>query len=100
MVENVFVLMPAYNAGATIEKVFARIPPAVQQRIRSYVVVNDGSTDDTDAALVRLQTRFPNLVALNHAGNKGYGAAEKTLLSYAVEHNAGVGIVLHSDGQY
>ena len=24
--ENVFVLMPAYNAGATVEKVFERIP--------------------------------------------------------------------------
>jgi glycosyltransferase involved in cell wall biosynthesis len=43
MVENVFVLMPAYNAGATIEKVFARIPSEAKQRIRQYVVVNDGS---------------------------------------------------------
>jgi glycosyltransferase involved in cell wall biosynthesis len=100
MVDNVFVLMPAYNAGATIEKVFARIPAAVQQRIRSYVVVNDGSTDDTEAALARLRPRFPGLVTLNHAGNKGYGAAEKTLLSYALEHKADVGILLHSDGQY
>ena len=43
MVENVFVLLPAYNAGATIESVFARIPEDVKARIRRYVAVNDGS---------------------------------------------------------
>jgi glycosyltransferase involved in cell wall biosynthesis len=100
MVENVFVLMPAYNAGATVQKVFARVPLAARQRIRRYVVVNDGSTDDTAAALERLQREFPNLVVLNHAGNRGYGEAEKTLLRYALAGRADVGIVLHSDGQY
>jgi glycosyltransferase involved in cell wall biosynthesis len=100
MLENAFVLMPAYNAGATIEKVFARIPPQALNRIRRYVVVNDGSTDDTAAAVVRLRERFPNLVGLDHGVNKGYGAAEKTLLRYAVEHHADVAILLHSDGQY
>ena len=97
---NVFILMPAYNAGATIEKVFERIPAAVQQRVARYVVVNDGSTDDTEAALERLRAQLPTLVTLNHGVNKGYGAAEKTLLAYALEHSADVGIVLHSDGQY
>ena len=100
MVDNVFVLMPAYNAGATIEKVFARIPPEAQKRIRRYVVVNDGSTDQTEAALARLLTQFPTLVTLTHEINRGYGAAEKTLLSYALDQRADVGIVLHSDGQY
>jgi glycosyltransferase involved in cell wall biosynthesis len=100
MVDNVFILMPAYNAGATIENVFKRIPAAVRDRIRRYVVVNDGSTDDTEAALGRVRTQFPDLVVLTHAKNKGYGAAEKTLLSHALEHKADVGILLHSDGQY
>ena len=100
MVDNVFVLMPAYNAGATIEKVFARIPAQAKERIRRYVVVNDGSTDDTEVALARLRTQYPGLVTLTHATNKGYGAAEKTLLSYALEEKADVAIVLHSDGQY
>jgi glycosyltransferase involved in cell wall biosynthesis len=100
MVKDVFILMPAYNAAATIETVFDRIPAAAKDRIRRYVVVNDGSTDGTEAALARLRTRFPGLVTLAHAVNQGYGAAEKTLLTYAVEHQADVGIVLHSDGQY
>jgi glycosyltransferase involved in cell wall biosynthesis len=92
--------MPAYNAGATVEKVFARIPAAVRERVERYVVVNDGSTDDTAAALDRLRTQFPNLVALRHEVNRGYGGTQKTLISYAVNHGADVGIGLHSDGQY
>jgi glycosyltransferase involved in cell wall biosynthesis len=97
---KVFVLMPAYNAGRTVEKVFERIPAQVRERIDRYVVVNDGSTDDTDSALERLRTRLPNLVPLKHPKNRGYGGAQKTLLSYAVEHGADVGLGLHSDGQY
>jgi glycosyltransferase involved in cell wall biosynthesis len=100
MVENVFVLMPAYDAGATIESVFARIPEDVKPRIRRYVAVNDGSKDDTAEALARLQSAFPNLVVLTHEQNRGYGEAEKTLLRYALREGAGAGILLHSDGQY
>jgi glycosyltransferase involved in cell wall biosynthesis len=100
MVENVFILMPAYNAGATIERVFERIPDAVRSRIGRYAVVNDGSKDDTAAALTRLSERVPALTVLNHEQNRGYGEAEKTLLRYALQEGAGAGILLHSDGQY
>ena len=100
MVDNVFVLMPAYNAGATVERVFARIPDEARRRIARYVAVNDGSTDDTAAALARLTHEFPNLVVLEHESNKGYGEAEKTLLRYAICEGAEVGVLLHSDGQY
>ncbi|HEV3198695.1 MAG TPA: glycosyltransferase family 2 protein [Bryobacteraceae bacterium] len=100
MVENVFVLMPAYNAAATVEKVFARVPPEARRRIRRYVAVNDGSKDDTAAVLARLQKEFDSLVVLTHPVNRGYGEAEKTLLRYALAEGAEVGIVLHSDGQY
>ena len=100
MVSDVFILMPAYNAASTIEKVFARIPAAARERIGRYVVVNDGSTDGTEAALARLRVQFPSLMTLAHPVNRGYGAAEKTLLAYALGQGADVGIVLHSDGQY
>ncbi len=100
MIREVFIIMPAYNAGGTIERVFERIPPDARTRITRYVVVDDGSTDDTQAALARLKGQYPNLVALRHDRNRGYGAAEKTLLDYAVEAGAEVAILLHSDGQY
>ena len=64
------------------------------------MAVNDGSTDDTAAALARLQGEFPNLVVLRHETNRGYGEAEKTLLRYALREGADAGVLLHSDGQY
>src|SRR2546421_4810416 len=100
MVDNIFVLMPAYNAAATVEKVFARIPAEARARICGYVVVNDGSKDDTAAALARLQAAWAELVVLTHPVNRGYGEGIKTLLRYAIRKGADVGIVLHSDGQY
>ena len=100
MTREVFIIMPAYNAGRTIERVFARIPPGVRERISRYVVVDDGSTDETSAALARLSRQFPSLVALRHERNRGYGAAEKTLLDYALREGAEVAVLLHSDGQY
>jgi glycosyltransferase involved in cell wall biosynthesis len=100
MVDKIFIIMPAYNAGKTIERVFARIPDYAKKRVRQYVVVNDGSSDDTDAALERLEKQYPELVVLKHEKNRGYGAAEKTLLNYALKEGAGVAILLHSDGQY
>jgi glycosyltransferase involved in cell wall biosynthesis len=100
MVEQVFVLMPAYNAGATIEKVFARIPVEARQRIRRYFVVDDGSSDDTLTSLDRLKGEFPTLTVLRHETNRGYGEAEKTLLRRAMRDGVEVGVLLHSDGQY
>jgi glycosyltransferase involved in cell wall biosynthesis len=100
MVANVFVLMPAYNAGATIERVFDRIPEEARRRIVRYAAVDDGSKDDTWQALGRLREKFRNLVPLRHEVNRGYGEAEKTLLRYALREGAEVGILLHSDGQY
>src|SRR5688572_29774999 len=94
------IIMPAYNAGRTIERVFDRIPREIHPRITEYVVVNDGSTDDTAAALARLKQHFSNLVVLDHGTNKGYGVAEKNLLKYALRTDADIAVLLHSDGQY
>lgn len=92
--------MPAYNAGATIAGVFARIPEEARRRITRYVVVNDGSSDNTSGEVRKLQADWPSLVLLEHEQNKGYGGAEKTLLNYALAEGAEAAILLHSDGQY
>jgi glycosyltransferase involved in cell wall biosynthesis len=94
------IVIPAYNASKTIERVFARIPSDVYPHVLHYVVVNDGSTDDTTETLARLQERFAKLVVLDHKVNRGYGVAEKTLLRYAADTEAEVIVLLHADGQY
>jgi glycosyltransferase involved in cell wall biosynthesis len=69
--------MPAYNAGGTIEKVFSHIAEKVKQSIKRNVVVNDGSTDDTEEAISQLCDHHSNLVALRHEYNKDYGLMRK-----------------------
>jgi glycosyltransferase involved in cell wall biosynthesis len=98
--KNLAVIIPAYNAAKTIERVFERIPLEVRARVLEYVVVNDGSTDDTAAVLVRLQECFPSLTVLDHHVNRGYGVAEKTLLRYVLRIGVEIIVLLHADGQY
>lgn len=100
MADPVFVLIPAYNAAATLPSVFARFPPKARARIRRYVVVNDGSRDETSAVVRRLQQTWPALELLEHPVNRGYGEAMKTLLAYALREGAATAIVIHADGQY
>jgi glycosyltransferase involved in cell wall biosynthesis len=100
MICPLWIIIPAYNAQHTIEGVFARIPEEVRGRIDRYVVVDDGSTDDTRRVLAGLARRFDTLTILAHDQNRGYGAAEKTLLTHALHNGCGVAVLLHADGQY
>ncbi|MFC2160559.1 glycosyltransferase family 2 protein [Acidobacteriota bacterium] len=93
-------MMPAYNAEKTIEEVFSRIPEEAKKRINKYIVVDDGSQDNTHLALSRISLNFKNFVVLKHNTNRGYGATEKTLLNFALKEGVELGILLHSDGQY
>jgi glycosyltransferase involved in cell wall biosynthesis len=94
------IAIPAYNAARTLESVFDRIPPEILARAPQYIVVNDGSTDDTGAVAHRLRARFPTLELVEHPQNRGYGAAAQTGLGRALEVGADVVAWVHSDGQY
>lgn len=100
MIGPVWIIMPAYNAQDTIEGVFSRIPGDVRDRVSRYAVVDDGSTDNTRRILAGLKQRMGALTVLAHEKNRGYGAAEKTLLAYALDHGCGAAVLLHADGQY
>ena len=57
------VIMPAYNAAATIEKTVRSILAQTMGDLR-LIVVNDGSKDETAAILARLSAEDPRLVPL------------------------------------
>jgi glycosyltransferase involved in cell wall biosynthesis len=97
---GIVIVMPAYKAAKTIESVFERIPKDFYERIHRIVVVNDGSTDNTAEVIERLSKRYGKILCVNHEKNKGYGAAQKTGFSKAVELDADIAVLLHSDGQY
>lgn len=91
MTDKILVIIPALNAAGTIAGVVAA---ALRYR-PEVVVINDGSTDDTDRVASEA-----GAVVLRHAHNLGKGAALKTGFRYAVENGYTAIITLDADGQH
>jgi glycosyltransferase involved in cell wall biosynthesis len=90
--QKICVVLPAYNAGRTLEATFREIPTEV---VDDIIVVDDASTDDTLAVAKKL-----GIFAVAHERNKGYGANQKTCYRLALERGADIVIMLHPDYQY
>lgn len=97
---RLIIAIPAYNAAKTIEGVFARMPAAIRDWCECYIVVDDGSKDDTAAVVRRLMQADPKIRLIAHPQNRGYGGAAKTGLSAARDAGADLVAWVHSDGQY
>jgi len=90
---------PAYNERENIEHVIADWQNVfARDGIQGEVVIgDDGSTDGTKDVLRRLQSRFDNLVVVDHPVNQGYGYA----LSSAIARSKGEYVLtIDSDGQF
>src|ERR1700756_5308309 len=89
---KVCVVLPAYNAGRTLEMTFREISRDV---VDDVILVDDASKDDTLAVARRL-----GIFAVAHRQNKGYGGNQKTCYRVALERGADIVIMLHPDYQY
>jgi glycosyltransferase involved in cell wall biosynthesis len=67
------VVVPIYNEEKTLEQVVGELI-ALQLRME-ILLVNDGSTDGTPAAMARLAERYGEVRAIHQAQNRGKGAA-------------------------
>ena len=86
------VVLPAYNAGRTLEQTISEIPMHI---VDDLLLVDDASGDDTVAVAQRLG--IPYVV---HSENRGYGANQKTCYSEALKRGADIVTMLHPDYQY
>jgi len=100
MGEKLVIALPAYNAGKTLEPTFDRIPPDIVERTAEFIIVNDGSSDDTGEAAGRLRKRYRNVALITHSRNRGYSGTCKTALQACVDRDADYVVWLHADGQY
>lgn len=91
--------MPAYDVGKKVETVFKRVPESILKKISKFIVVNDGSTDNT-ANILKLLSKSYKIKVISHNPNKGYGAAQKSGLKEALRMKADIVVLLHSDGQH
>jgi glycosyltransferase involved in cell wall biosynthesis len=90
------VIIPAFNAGRLLAET-VRDVLAVWQPV---VVVDDGSTDESIAALHELRSTTQGLHLLTHPANAGKGAAVLTGLDFAAARGWTHAAVFDADGQH
>jgi glycosyltransferase involved in cell wall biosynthesis len=86
------VVLPAYNAEATLSRTLAEIDREV---IDEVLLVDDASCDGTVPLAREL-----GLVPICHRSNKGYGGNQKTCYRSALDLGADVVVMVHPDYQY
>ena len=89
---RVVVIMPAYNAAATLERTVNDIPEGCVDQI---ILVDDCSKDDTAEVAKKL-----GLTVAKHEANVGYGGNQKTCYRLALEAKADIVVMIHPDYQY
>lgn len=74
------VVVPAYNEERRIGKTLAAMRQFLSKQLYSYelLVVDDGSTDTTQAVVDIIAEAWPELRMISHPINKGKGAAVRT----------------------
>lgn len=90
--KKIAVVLPAYNAAATLERTYREIP---QDLVDEVLLVDDASEDGTVSVAERLGV--PTFI---HSTNQGYGGNQKTCYRQALKLDADVFIMLHPDYQY
>jgi glycosyltransferase involved in cell wall biosynthesis len=95
MIKNkkVVVVLPAYNAGQTLEMTYNEIPFDIVDEV---VLVDDASKDNTVEVAGKIGIRH----IIRHDKNLGYGGNQKTCYDKALSLGADIVIMLHPDYQY
>jgi polyprenyl-phospho-N-acetylgalactosaminyl synthase len=76
MIDNLAVIVPAYNEGQVIESVIGKLA----EHIKTIIVIDDGSRDNTYE-----QLKKTNATILRHFTNVGYGGSLRTGYEYALK---------------
>lgn len=100
LMENLYIVIPAYNEESNIESVVKEWHRIVEQIGESsrLVVIDDGSKDSTYQKLLDMQKKFPQLIALTKQ-NEGHGATLLYGYEYALSSGADYIFQTDSDGQ-
>ena len=91
--KKIVVVLPAYNAAATLRQTFEEVP---RDLVDEIVLCDDASTDET--VLTAREIGIGHII--EHKRNRGYGGNQKSLYNKALELGADIVIMLHPDYQY
>lgn len=92
--QKIIVIMPAYNAEATLRKTHEEV--MTQGIVDMVIVVDDASNDRTMEVAASLSAT----VVHRHEANRGYGGNQKTCYKMALAAGADIVIMVHPDYQY
>lgn len=97
MGNKILLIIPAYNEQDAIESTIKMIDEYNARSINKidYVVINDGSSDNTESILCKNNM---NHIRLVH--NLGIGGAVQTGYKYALENDYDIAIQFDGDGQH
>lgn len=89
------VFFPAYNDAGTIASLVIRAAHVASRLTPDYeiIVVNDGSSDATAVIADELAKTYPQVRAIHHPKNRGYGGALRTGFASATKD-----LVAYTDG--
>ncbi|MBF8261445.1 MAG: hypothetical protein HW376_974 [candidate division NC10 bacterium] len=97
---RVSVVLPVFDEAAMLEDLVGRIDATLRHERTAFevVAVDDGSGDETQAALHRLRSRHrQHLVIVHHLVNKGNGAALRSGIRVA---RGDIVVTMDADGQH
>ncbi|MFT4186145.1 MAG: glycosyltransferase family 2 protein [Micrococcaceae bacterium] len=99
--DKILLFIPAYNCEKQIIRVLKQIDKKVLEYISEVIVVNNRSTDNTEAVSRKFSMENPdlNIRILRNRANYNLGGSHKVAFKYAVENNFDYVIVLHGDDQ-
>lgn len=93
---KVVIVVPVFNESAVIYKVLKAIPKKISGVSEiDVIVINDGSTDNSQSEVKRA-----GFSTVDHAINRGLGAAIKTGMEYAKVKKADIMVTFDGDGQH
>ena len=88
---TIYAIIPAFNEAKSV----ATIIQAVLKNVSKCIVVDDGSTDNTESVAHKAGARVIHLPL-----NTGTGSATKAGIRYAAANGANVVCLLDADGQH
>jgi glycosyltransferase involved in cell wall biosynthesis len=93
------IFFPAYNDAGTIGSLVLQAVQVAAKLTPDFevIVINDGSVDATRTILDELERTYPQVRAIHHARNRGYGGALRTGFASARKD---VVAYTDGDGQY
>ena len=96
------ILVVAYNAESTLEKVLQRIPVDVYSKIEEVFVFDDASSDRTyETGRSLMQEPWAHkLKIFRNPVNLMYGGNQRKGYQYAIGRGLDIVVLLHGDGQY